>query len=49
MGEKRNAYRLLVENREGRRCVEDQVIDGRIVLKWMLKKWDGGCGQNSCG
>jgi hypothetical protein len=33
MEDKRNAERLLVGNREGRRCVEDQVIDGRIVLK----------------
>jgi hypothetical protein len=30
--EKRNAYRLLVGNHEGRRCVGDQLMDGRIVL-----------------
>lgn len=39
MEEKRNAQRLLVGNREGRRCAEDQVMDGRILLKWMLKQW----------
>jgi hypothetical protein len=20
---------------------EDMVVDGRIILKWMLKRWDG--------
>jgi hypothetical protein len=44
VGEKRNAYRLFIGNREGRRCVEDQVIDGRVLLKWVLKEWDGSVG-----
>ena len=22
--------------------MEDPVVDGRIILKWILEKWDGG-------
>jgi hypothetical protein len=36
MGEKRNAYRILVGKPEGKRQLEDLDIDGRIILKWML-------------
>jgi hypothetical protein len=38
-GEMRNAYKILVRNSEGKRRREvDLVIDGRILLKWFLKK-----------
>jgi hypothetical protein len=33
MGEKRGAFRILVRG--------DPRVDGRIILKWILKKWDG--------
>jgi hypothetical protein len=42
MGEGRGAYRILVGRPEGRNHLEDPGIDGRIILKWIFKKWDGG-------
>jgi hypothetical protein len=44
MGEGRSAYRILVGRPEGRNHLEDPGIDGRIILKWIFKKWDGGHG-----
>jgi hypothetical protein len=35
-GEKRNAYRLLVGNPEGKRPPEGQDVGG-----WILERWDG--------
>jgi hypothetical protein len=35
MGEKRNAYRLLVGKPKGKRAL------GRIILGWILERWDG--------
>ena len=29
--------------------LEDKGIDGRIILKWILKKWDGEDGMYCCG
>jgi hypothetical protein len=42
MGEGRGAYRILVGRPEGRNHLEDPGIDGRIILKWIFRKWDGG-------
>jgi hypothetical protein len=27
---------------EGRDAMEDPDVDGRIILKWIFMKWDGG-------
>jgi hypothetical protein len=42
-GERRkNAYKILVLNMMGRDCMGDLDGDGRIILKWILKKWEKG-------
>jgi hypothetical protein len=41
MGEKRNAYRLLVGKPEGKSHYEDKDVDGLIILGWILERWDG--------
>jgi hypothetical protein len=41
-GEKRGAYRILVGRPEGRHHLEDPGVDGRIILRWIFKNWDGG-------
>jgi hypothetical protein len=41
-GERRGAYRILVGRPEERDDLEDPDIDGRIILKWIFKKQNGG-------
>jgi hypothetical protein len=42
MGEGRNAYRVLVGKPEGKYHLEDQGVDGRMGLKWTLRRLVGG-------
>jgi hypothetical protein len=37
IGEKRNAYRILVGNPEGKRPLEDQDVGGWTISKWILE------------
>ena len=42
MGERRGIYRALVGKPEGKKTTwKTQDIDGKIILKWILEKWDG--------
>jgi hypothetical protein len=38
MGENRKAYKVFLEKPEEMRALET-LINGRIILKWTLKKW----------
>jgi small nuclear ribonucleoprotein (snRNP)-like protein len=38
---KRNACRILVGNLRGSDHLENLVLDGRIILKWILTEMDG--------
>jgi hypothetical protein len=34
----RNTHKILVRKREGKKNLEDIGVDGRVLLKWILKK-----------
>jgi hypothetical protein len=40
-GRKISVCRVLVGKPEERGHLEDPSFDGRIILKWILEKWDG--------
>ena len=42
MGEWRGVYGVLVGKPEGKNQLEDRGIDGRIMLRWIFRKWDVG-------
>jgi hypothetical protein len=41
-GDKRGDYRVLVGKPEGKRHLGDPEMDGRIILRWICRKWDLG-------
>jgi len=40
MGERRGVYRILVGKSEGNSLLGDPGVDGRIILRWIFRKWD---------
>jgi len=42
MGERRGRYRGMVEEYEGKNHLEYPGVDGKIILRWKFRKWDGG-------
>jgi hypothetical protein len=44
MGEERGVHRVLVGKLEGRNQWGDPDIDGRIILRWISRKWEGVVG-----
>jgi len=41
MGERRSVYTVLLGNLRERDHFEDPLVDGRIILRWICRKWDG--------
>jgi len=42
MGEMSGAQRVLVGKPEGKNHLGDPGVDGRIILRWIFRKWDVG-------
>ena len=40
-GERGSVYRVVVWKREGKNHLEDPGVDGRIILRWIFRIWDG--------
>jgi hypothetical protein len=47
MGERRRGYRVLVGKPERKKHLEDPRVDGRIILRWIFRKWNVGAWTGS--
>ena len=41
MGEGRGVHRILVGKSEGKRPLGRPGVEGRIILRWIFRKWEG--------
>jgi len=44
MAERRGVYRVLVGKPEGKTPLGDPDADGRVILRWILRNWEGVVG-----
>ena len=44
MGKARGVHRVLVGKPEEKRTLGDPDVDGRIILRWIFRKWEGVVG-----
>ena len=49
MVEGRGVHRVLVGKPEGKRTLGDPDVDGRIILRWIFRKWEGLWGLDGVG
>ena len=49
MEEGRGVHKVSVRKPERKRPWEDQDVDGRIILSWILRKWEGVVGLDGVG
>jgi hypothetical protein len=40
IGERRGVFKVLVGKHEGKKPLKDPGLDGRIILRWIFRKWD---------
>ena len=49
MGERRGIQRVLVGKPEGKNHLGERGVDGKIILRFIFRKWDTGYGMDGAG